>query len=660
MIESATEFLGPDGPIANAMDGYESRPEQMDMVRAVEEALLDECHLLVEAGTGVGKSFAYLVPAITHAMRGEGRVVVSTNTIALQEQLVHKDIPFLESVLPWDFKAVLVKGRTNYLGIRRLQRAASRTRSLFSTPEQESLDGIVRWAYETEDGSLADMPNQPPFAVWDKVNSDRDDCLGRRCRFFDKCFYQRARKEAEDADLLVINHALLFSDLAVRAAGGSILPDYSFVILDEAHTAEAVAVHHFGESVTNAQVHYVLNRLFNPRTGKGFLKRENSNDIRAVVDDARDACEAYFGALGRLCEDQPSWNGRLSEPAPVEERVSTALSGVREALKHVRKQTEEEDQRIEIRAMEERCLALSTVISGLHQQRHPSSVYWLEAYSRSTKRQVAHHGRPIEVTTALRESLFDRVKSVVMTSATLTTEKRSPFAYIRRQLGLEEEEAKGVSLGSPFDYQHQVTVYIEDGMPAPDSTDYLAEVVRAIKAYLLKSMGRAFVLFTNYTMLKDCTKMLEGFFVEHGMTALSQGSGLGRSNLLSAFREGSRSVLLGTDTFWSGVDVPGEKLSNVIITKLPFAVPSHPVVEARIEMMKERGEEPFTGFQLPESILKFKQGFGRLIRTKRDSGIVVILDPRVRTRSYGRWFIEALPDCKVEVCRLRDGGADGH
>ena len=642
-------ILAEGGRIADRLAGYEVRPQQLEMARAVAAAFESGEHLIVEAGTGVGKSFAYLVPAIQQVVHHGGRVVISTHTIALQEQLIDKDIPFLRSVFSEPFSAVLVKGRSNYLGLRRLTRASSRQELLFDAKGDVSeLHAIEDWAYETTDGSLADLSDQPSMKVWERVKSDSDDCLGRNCAQFNKCFYQRARRRANEAQLLIVNHALLFSDLAVRQQGASILPDYDYVILDEAHTVEGVAGDHLGLGVSNAQVRHLLNTLHNERSGRGILTSGGGRSMMAKVAEAHRAVDDYFGDLAQWRNERGGdWNGRLREPPPFEQPLSARLLELQDGLRSLRKESKDEDERSELGGLAERCVAMATSFDNWHQQKTPGWVYWME--SGGPQRQRARLcARPLDVGRVLRETLFDKTKSVVLTSATLVTDTKSPFRYLRKRLCLED--VKGLVLGSPFDFRQQLKVYIEAKMPDPsDSTAFVPAACSAIRKYVRMTKGRAFVLFTSYKMLRECAELLGEFFAEQKMPLLVHGSGLARSQMLESFRATPRSVLFGTDTFWAGVDVPGDALSNVIIVKLPFSVPNHPVVQARIERIREEGGNPFIDFQLPEAVLKLKQGVGRLIRTRRDRGIVVILDPRVKSKPYGSRFLRALPECEVIV-----------
>jgi len=648
MPDTGVQTLAERGKVAERLPGYEVRPQQIEMAESVAAAFRAGEHLLVEAGTGVGKSFAYLVPAIEHVIKMGGRVVVSTHTIALQEQLINKDIPFLRSVFGDGFSAVLVKGRSNYLGIRRLIRASANQAHLFNgEAEVEELEQIQKWSYTTRDGSLADLAIEPRAAVWERVKSDGDDCLGRKCPHFQKCFYQQARRNASEAQLLIVNHALLFSDLALRQSGASILPDYDYVILDEAHTVESVAGDHLGIGATNLQVRFLLNTLWHERSGRGVLKTVPGMGPRKAVEQARAAQEKYFGELAAWHASRNGWNGRLREPPPIEQRLSPELLALADELRAVRKQAKNEEDKSEFSAVMERCSSLAQGVEAWHSQKHSNWVYWMDVAAVRSQR-MALAARPLDVGPFLKEWLFDKTKSVVLTSATLVTEKEAPFDYIRRRLSLAK--CKCVALGSPFDYRRQLTVHVEGGLPDPGQTgEFTRAACEAIKKYVQMSAGRAFVLFTSYDMLNKAAEALAEFFRSKEMTLLVQGAGLPRSRMLDAFRTTPRCVLFGADTFWAGVDVPGEALSNVIIVKLPFASPTSPVVEARIEQIRERGGNPFMEFQVPEAVLRFKQGVGRLIRTKSDTGIVVILDPRVRTKPYGRRFLEALPECNVQA-----------
>lgn len=691
------DVLGEDGLVSRRLPNYEARPEQMRLAEAVDEAIRDGHHLAAEAGTGVGKSFAYLVPAILHAVADQNlsdldsgfdpfaeddptsrRVVISTHTIALQEQLYNKDIPFLSGILPFEFSSVLMKGRSNYLCLRRLRAAASRTRSLFSTDEDaDQLTRVVEWSRETTDGSLSDLNPHPPMSVWTEVSCEEGNCMGRSCKFYKDCFYQAARRRVERASIVIVNHALLFSDLAIRAQGGAIIPNYNTLIFDEAHTMEQTAGDHLGLSITRGQILFLLNRLWNGKTRKGFLAdisdkpsedevlprssaqelREVFSAARRVVEDCQFRCEELFGDLEEWLETRPGSNGRVMEPEIVGRGMEEGLMRLSSALYNVAAALSDTERKVELGAARQRVLTIKGNLTAWITQSDPEMVYWLERVSSRRTETVKMLAAPINVGSILREELFSKVRTVVMTSATLSADsstalrsgrETAPFDYFLSRIGLSG--AQTLLLGSPFDFKKNVTLIVPRNISLPREKGSSAdtEFFDAVYKYVRQTEGGAFVLFTSYSLMKRTAEALTPKLVRLGYPLLTQGAGISRSKMIEEFRKNRNSVLFGTDSFWQGVDVPGEALRNVIITQLPFAVPTYPLTEARSEAITLAGGNSFREYTIPEAVIKLKQGFGRLVRKADDKGIVVILDSRILTKGYGKIFLRALPDCRFQ------------
>jgi len=707
--------LAPGGPVAREHAGYEDRPTQREMAVAIAGCYNDGGVLVAEAGTGTGKSIAYLIPAVKWAVANRERTVVSTNTINLQEQLVTKDLPFLKKSLDLPFRYALVKGRRNYISIRRAKLAILTGGALLEGSQVRELAALDEWLGSTRDGSLQDLPFEPSAEVWDEVESDGDVCLRARCPHFEDCFYQKARRDAAGADILVVNHHLLFSDLAVRRAQGNysapaVLPPYRRVVLDEAHNLEDAATSHLGASVSRRGLLRLLGRL--DRRGRGVLRGVEERlllldhaairadclsrierEVRPDVSNARQRTAELFDRLETVVgrtpdgvlrladgfEREPGWEGvigpALEDLLIVLDRLARSLDRIREAVLVDRRATERlEEQLVEVNALAGR---LRSQADGLRTALVPGDdavrlVRWLERRGggRAQEPNVVACAAPIELGEVLREALWEPVDTAVLTSATLTT--RDGFEFLSSRLGLERAvRVTERQFPSPFDFGEQTVVAIPTDLPVvgrgaaarsvglsdptatPRGPGFAGRGHDEATAVVVEELagvtdGGIFALFTSYRSLRTVANALRDRGADGRWPLFVQGEAP-RAQLVRRFADSGRGILLGVASFWEGVDVPGDPLRGLVIAKLPFRVPSEPLTAARMEAIERDGGSGFFQYMLPHAALRLKQGFGRLIRSRSDRGVVVLLDGRVLERGYGRYFLESLPPAPVRT-----------
>ena len=636
-------LLGPQGPIARRLPDFEVRPQQVQMANAVETALNEKRHLIAEAGTGTGKSFAYLLPAAVYADRhqGEGPVVVSTRTIALQEQLEHKDLPFLHAVLPFEWSSVTAIGRNNYVCLRRMH-SAGREQSLFEDPERrDQLGRIVQWSTTTKDGTKQDLPFPPLPEVWEEVQAEHGNCLQRACKHYDHCHWQRARRRMHSAQVLVVNHALYFADLALRMAGASYLPAHRVVIFDEAHHLERTATESLGLRVSRATIGWHLKRLHGRRSDRSLLAQHCTQAGLVLWEEAHQHNEAFFADLEARLRTGSTGEGTPLHDLALDEPLSPVLRALSTEIATAAIRIEEVDVRMELQSRANGLDSLCAVLRALcvPNPAAPSPlVRWLEP----SRHGPLLCGAPLDVSATLRQHLFTNGPTTVLTSATLGTGNDAGFGWLRRQLGLDA--ATTLKVGSPFDYDRAVSMVMPEALPDPsgDGSAFLRAVIEHTLHHVLANGGRALVLCTSWQFVRSVAAAIRAPLADADIELLVQGEAP-LVRLLERKREAPTSVLIGTDSLWEGIDLRGEALTLLVITRLPFQSPGHPLVLARMELLRSQGRDPFGDHSLPEAILKFRQGFGRLIRGSQDRGRVVVLDPRVRTKGYGRRFLQALP-----------------
>ncbi len=648
-------LLGPAGPLAS-QPGYEFRQSQLDMAVAIADALDGSKHLIVEAPTGIGKTLAYLLPALVHARQTGHRIVLSTHTRNLQEQLRQKDLPLAETLLGESVDAVVLKGRRNYCCTTRLRNALAAPASLFAKDQTAELRRIAEWAASSPHGDREQMGWVVDTDVWSAVCSEQSVCTPRSCG--EECQYQRVREKARRASVVVLNHALFFNLLLLQAGEEAMVFDSPVVIFDEAHVLESVAGAGVGRRLAHAQIRSALARLYNPSTRKGLLAKAPRR-LREEKRDVSDEVDRFFRDVelaGRqLLSASGSGSGaggtlvRVRAPGIVPDPASNALHDLHASLCALEEKGELPDHiNREISVVRRTLDDAGVLIREFVEQSQPDFTYWLDMPAARSER-IALCSGPADVSGYVGPRIFREGTTTILTSATLTV--GGSTEYLQRRLGAID--VPSLVLDSPFDHMRQMRLCLTRDMPEPDSTAYLREVPRQIVRAIDRTNGKALVLFTSTAAMRSVADAVAPELRERGIRFIVQGVDGQRHALLETFRADIHSVLFGLDSFWTGIDVPGEALEHVIIVRLPFSVPNHPLVEGRLEAIAREGGNPFLEYSLPEAILKFRQGAGRLLRSRTDRGLLTVLDSRILNKSYGRAFLSSLPRCPVEVLSLR-------
>jgi len=627
------QILGPNGPIAANHPLYEYRPGQIRMAQAVMDAIEGNHHLCVEAGTGTGKTLAYLLPVIF----SDKRVVISTATKNLQEQLFSKDIPFLEKALNLKFSVCYMKGRSNYLCWNRLEEVEGGT-YLFSPHDPEYLKLIKKWAQKTATGDRAELAELPEdILLWHHLDARRETCTGQKCRNFDSCFVTRVRQQALESDIIIVNHHLFFADLALRQGDfGSVLPDYSTLVFDEAHELEDVATQYFGVMVSNYRIEELARDADRVLNETGSSSAFLSDQIAKLIERSKEFFARFQGREGRYAL-QPLGSGAgirrglygVDLLIDSYRALQTQIEVIRTSLNNLSVQSDSID------ALVRRSQELELDLTEILESNSKDHVFWCEVRGRG----IFLWASPINISGIMKDRLFARVNSAILTSATLST--GGNFVFAKSRLGIEE--ADELIVPSHFDFQNQSILYVPKNIPEPREDGWLRHACKELETILEASKGRAFLLFTSYSQMEQVYQSLRSRL---RFPMLIQGE-KSKSALLESFRNTPNAVLFATSSFWQGVDVQGEQLSCVVIDKLPFSVPSDPVVAARIAQINESGGNAFYDYQVPTATILLKQGMGRLIRSKTDRGILALLDKRILTKSYGRVFLRSLPPAPV-------------
>lgn len=642
------EIFGKKGLISKHHKEYEYRGGQIKMAEAVLKAFEQNKHLIVEAGTGTGKTLAYLVPAIAFALKHGKRVIVSTGTKNLQEQLMEKDIPFLQRVMPKKFKAAYMKGRSNYACLNRIKKAETQP-ILESLDEFDSFQKVSRWSRESETGDKAELSDLPEnLSYWKDINAKSETCIGQKCADFDACFITRMRLEAEAADIVIVNHHLFFADLNIRGNEyGRVLPDYAAVIFDEAHLIEDIASDYFGFQVSSYQLDELVRDVERLPITDVQLNRDLTKQCAKIIN-LSDAFWSRFvqgrGQDGRFPIPLNSFASQKKtgeiEATPLGEAyfaLDNALGSLESTLSKL------DDETNEIESVVRRARQVRFDLDFIASQSEKHYVYWMERRGRGMFLRAS----PIDVSALLQDKLFDKVETCVLTSATLSSNGK--FDFVKNRLGLDEEKTASLVAPSSFNYEKQAIIYLPKSMPDPRSPEYVEVAANEIVKLLKITDGRAFILSTSVSSMNALYELVS---LRVDYPCFVQGS-MSKTGLIDRFKGTRNSVLFATSSFWQGVDVRGDQLSCVIIDKLPFAVPTDPIVAARTKFIDEQGGMSFFEYSVPNAVITLKQGVGRLIRSASDKGVIALLDSRIRTKGYGKDFLNSLPRMRITT-ELKD------
>lgn len=644
LIKTIDEIFSESGALSR-LKQFEYRPQQQVMATAIADALQSRRHLIVEAPTGVGKSLAYLVPAILYSRAEKRKAIISTHTKNLQEQLFRKDITIVQGILgAKEVHAVVLKGRKNYLCTTRLARALSGTSSLFGEEELSELQRIYEWSHKTVDGDIEGLDFTPSSDVWEMVCSEKGICSSIVCKA--DCFFQRVKERVRAANVVIMNHALFFTLLALQETEEQFIFPNDFVIFDEAQTLESVAGAGIGKKISRYQVLTAIHKLYNPKTKKGLFAKQKKS-LKSLCEDTEAVAIDFFETMRTAAATQdPSSQTkevRVRRPYIIQDTLTAALTKLEREAEKVEQTAKGDAAKAELTSARRYLWEAKVLIDEFLEQPEFDFTYWVEIGSGRSP-NVTLCASPSNVAEAIGPKLFRNGTSVIMTSATLAVS--NSLDYFERRMGAVG--INGMILDSPFNHREQMKLCLAPEMPEPENARYATLLPHWIMNSIDRSGGKALVLFTSTALMRSIAQKLAPEFSERGIRLLVQGIDYQRHELLLEFKRDINSVLFGLDSFWQGVDVPGEALEHVVITRLPFAVPNHPLIEAKLEAITKRGGNSFMEYTLPEAILKFRQGVGRLIRSTSDRGLVTILDSRVLKKRYGRTFLDSLPACSVE------------